>query len=36
MPPSELVGIFEQLVLLALRRAGPDAYGASVHEELRQ
>jgi DNA-binding PadR family transcriptional regulator len=31
-----LIGPFEMLCLLALRRAGPDAYGVSVFEKLRE
>jgi DNA-binding PadR family transcriptional regulator len=30
------LGDFEQLVLLALLRLGPEAYGASVHAEIEE
>ena len=33
---SRALGSFEQLVLLAILRAGPDAYGVSVQEELER
>ncbi len=33
-PTSVTLGDFEQLVLLALVRLGPDAYGASVRREI--
>lgn len=32
----ESIGEFEQLVLLALLRLGPDAYGVTVLEEIRK
>jgi PadR family transcriptional regulator len=35
MPPPTL-GDFEQLVLLALVRLGPDAYGATVRREIEE
>lgn len=34
MAMAEILGEFEQLVLLALLRVGDDAYGVPVHEEL--
>jgi DNA-binding PadR family transcriptional regulator len=35
MPPlSVVLGEFEQLILLALVRLGPDAYGATVRREI--
>jgi PadR family transcriptional regulator, regulatory protein PadR len=34
MLPSIVLGEFEQLVLLALVRLGPDAYGATVRREI--
>src|SRR4029450_7956702 len=33
-PMSTTLGEFEQLILLALMRLGPDAYGASVRREI--
>jgi DNA-binding PadR family transcriptional regulator len=33
-PPAAVLGEFEQLVLLALVRLGPDAYGAAVCAEI--
>ena len=37
MPPlSVVLGEFEQLILLALVRLGPDAYGATVRREIEQ
>jgi PadR family transcriptional regulator PadR len=35
-PTSAILGEFEQLVLLALVRLGPDAYGATVRREIEQ
>jgi PadR family transcriptional regulator PadR len=32
--PAMILGDFEQLVLLALLRLGPDAYGATVRREI--
>lgn len=34
--PAPLLGEFEQLVLLALLRLGPDAYGATVALEIEE
>ena len=34
--PRESVGEFEQLVLLAILRLGPDAYGIPIIEEIRE
>ena len=34
--PSAVLGDFEQLVLLALLRLGPDAYGATIRREIEQ
>lgn len=34
MPPA--LGDFEQLVLLALLRLGPDAYGATIRREIEE
>jgi DNA-binding PadR family transcriptional regulator len=34
--PVQILGEFEQLVLLALVRLGPSAYGATVAEEIEQ
>jgi len=34
--PSVTLGDFEQLVLLALVRLGPDAYGATVRREIEE
>jgi DNA-binding PadR family transcriptional regulator len=34
--PAPILGEFEQLVLLALVRLGPAAYGATVSEEIEQ
>ena len=34
MPP--VLGDFEQLVLLALLRLGPDAYGATIRREIEE
>jgi DNA-binding PadR family transcriptional regulator len=34
MGPSDSLGDFEQLVLLALLRLGPDTYGAEVRREI--
>ena len=34
--PRESVGEFEQLVLLAILRLGPDAYGVPIIEEIRE
>ena len=36
MRPVASLGEFEQLVLLALLRLGPDAYGASVSTEIEE
>lgn len=36
MPPSERLGEFEQLVLLAVLRLGDDAYGARIQEVLEE
>ena len=36
MPRPPVLGEFEQLVLLALVRLGPDAYGATVSIEIEQ
>ena len=33
-PISATLGEFEQLILLALMRLGPEAYGASVRREI--
>lgn len=35
-PMSIALGDFEQLILLALVRLGPDAYGATVRREIEQ
>jgi PadR family transcriptional regulator PadR len=35
-PTSVTLGDFEQLVLLALVRLGPDAYGATVRREIEE
>jgi len=35
-PMSATLGEFEQLVLLALMRLGPDAYGATVRREIEE
>src|SRR5262245_51871111 len=36
MPPDPLfLGEFEQMVLLAVLQAGPEAYGITIHDELR-
>jgi PadR family transcriptional regulator PadR len=35
-PMSATVGEFEQLILLALMRLGPDAYGATVRREIEE
>jgi DNA-binding PadR family transcriptional regulator len=35
MAPRPQLGDLEELVLLALLRLGPDAYGAGIREELR-
>jgi DNA-binding PadR family transcriptional regulator len=35
-PVSIALGEFEQLILLALVRLGPDAYGASVRREIEE
>lgn len=32
--PAPLLGEFEQMVLLALVRLGPDAYGATIRREI--
>jgi DNA-binding PadR family transcriptional regulator len=32
--PAAVLGDFEQLVLLALARLGPDAYGATIRREI--
>jgi DNA-binding PadR family transcriptional regulator len=32
--PNAVLGEFEQLVLLALLRLGPDAYGATIRREI--
>lgn len=34
MSPSSTLGEFEQLVLLAALRLGPDAYGATIRREI--
>lgn len=34
MPKGESLGGFEQIVLLALARLGPEAYGVSVRREI--
>ncbi len=34
--PDPVLGDFEQLVLLALFRLGPDAYGATIRREIEQ
>jgi PadR family transcriptional regulator PadR len=34
--PEVVLGDFEQLVLLALLRLGPEAYGASIRREIEQ
>ncbi len=36
MPDDDLLGTFEQLVLLALLRLGADAYGMTVRREIEQ
>jgi PadR family transcriptional regulator, regulatory protein PadR len=36
MPMAVTLGEFEQLVLLALVRLGPDAYGATVRREIEE
>jgi PadR family transcriptional regulator PadR len=35
-PTSVTLGEFEQLILLALMRLGPDAYGATVRREIEE
>ena len=35
-PVSIVLGEFEQLILLALVRLGPDAYGATVRREIEE
>jgi DNA-binding PadR family transcriptional regulator len=35
-PAAPTLGDFEQLVLLALMRLGPDAYGATIRREIEQ
>jgi DNA-binding PadR family transcriptional regulator len=35
-PTPLLLGEFEQLVLMALLRLGPDAYGATIRREIEQ
>jgi PadR family transcriptional regulator PadR len=35
-PMSVTLGEFEQLILLALMRLGPDAYGATVRREIEE
>jgi DNA-binding PadR family transcriptional regulator len=32
--PDQVLGEFEQLVMLALLRLGPDAYGAAIRREI--
>jgi len=32
--PEQVLGEFEQLVMLALLRLGPDAYGAAIRREI--
>ncbi len=34
MPRGEFLGEFEQMVLLAVARLGPDAYGMAIMDEL--
>jgi PadR family transcriptional regulator PadR len=34
--PDAVLGDFEQLVLLALLRLGPDAYGATIRREIER
>jgi DNA-binding PadR family transcriptional regulator len=34
--PAAVLGDFEQLVLLALIRLGPDAYGATIRREIEE
>ncbi len=36
MPDDDLLGTFEQLVLLALLRLGEDAYGMTVRREIEE
>jgi PadR family transcriptional regulator PadR len=36
MPPSPFLGDFEHIVLLALLRLGPDAYGTNIRRELEE
>jgi PadR family transcriptional regulator, regulatory protein PadR len=36
MPRGDSLGTFEQVVLIALVRLGPDAYGAAVRREIEQ
>lgn len=36
MPPRPQLGDLEELVLLALLRLGPEAWGAGIREELRE
>ncbi len=34
MPKRDYLGDFEQVVLLAIMRLGPDAYGVSIQQEI--